>query len=51
MKEGRLELTLFRIIDVIDPHRGHDTQAGTQRLEGTWPGQETPAVLALALIT
>jgi hypothetical protein len=43
-----LELTLLR---VIDPSRDSDVRTGQQRLVGTWPGQNDPALLALAQIT
>jgi hypothetical protein len=43
-----LELTLLR---VIDPDSGRDVRSGQQRLVGTWPGHDDPALLALAQIT
>jgi hypothetical protein len=47
VRAGHLELTLFR---KIDPHRESSAHGGTQTLEGTWPGHDTPALLALAHI-
>jgi hypothetical protein len=43
-----LELTLLR---VIDPDRESDVRTGKERLVGTWPGHDDPALLALAQIT
>jgi Maltokinase N-terminal cap domain len=48
IRTGNLELTLFR---TVDPHREMGEHGATQTLEGTWPGHETPALLALAQIT
>jgi len=48
VRAGHLELTLFR---TIDPNRENCAQGGTQALVGTWPRNDTPAVLALAQIT
>jgi hypothetical protein len=45
---NRVELTLVR---VIDPYFGIDGHGAQQRLVGTWPGHDAPALLALAQIT
>jgi Maltokinase N-terminal cap domain len=45
---SHLELTLFR---TIDPHRENGVLGGTQSLVGTWPGHDTPTLLALVQIT
>jgi hypothetical protein len=47
IRTSHLELTLFR---TIDPHRENGALGGTQSLVGTWPGQGTPALLALVQI-
>jgi hypothetical protein len=44
----RLVLTLLR---VIDPDSERDARTGQERLVGTWPGHDDPALLALAQIT
>jgi Maltokinase N-terminal cap domain len=43
-----LELTLVR---TVDSGRESDDSEDMQRLIGTWPGRDTPALLALARIT
>ena len=43
-----VEMTLLRAIDA-DSETG--VRAGQQSLVGTWPGQNDPALLALAQIT
>ena len=48
IRTSHLELTLFR---TIDPDRENGVRGGTQSLVGTWPGHDTPALLALAQIT
>lgn len=45
---GHLELTLVRAVDSDRENDGHGVQ---QRLVGTWPGHDAPALLALAQIT
>jgi hypothetical protein len=45
---NHLELTLIRAID-SEPESGNDR--GVQRLVGTWPRHEAPALLALGRIT
>jgi hypothetical protein len=42
---GQLELTVLR---VIDPDRENGGRGDAQRLVGTWPGRDAPALLALA---
>jgi hypothetical protein len=44
---GQLELTVVR---VVDSDRAHGKRAEAQRLEGTWPTHDAPALLALAQI-
>jgi hypothetical protein len=48
VRAGDLELILLRI---VDPRNENSAQAGAQRLVGTWPGHDTPALLALAHVT
>jgi hypothetical protein len=48
VRAGRLELTVFHAIDRRHENGEHD---GAQTLEGTWPGHDAPALLALAQIT
>jgi hypothetical protein len=48
VRAGNLELTLLR---TVGPHREKGERGTTQTLEGTWPGHETPELLALAQIT
>jgi hypothetical protein len=48
IRAGHLELTLLR---AIDPDRESDVRTGQQRLVGTWPDHDDPALLALAQIT
>jgi hypothetical protein len=44
---SHLELTLVR---AIDPDRGIGVRGTSQRLVGTWPGHDAPALLAFAQI-
>jgi hypothetical protein len=46
IRADHLELTVVRVID--HERVGRD---GLQRLEGTWPGHDVPALLALVRIT
>jgi len=45
MRAGGLELTLFR---TIEPQRESSELGDSQTLVGTWPGQDSPTLLALA---
>ena len=42
---GQLELTVVR---VVDTSRANERRGDAQRLEGTWPARDAPALLALA---
>lgn len=48
VRAGGLELTLLR---TIDSHHESGDDGGRQTLEGTWPGHDTPALLAIARLT
>jgi Maltokinase N-terminal cap domain len=48
VRAGNLELVLFR---TVDPQGENGELGATQTLEGTWPGSDTPALLALVQIT
>jgi hypothetical protein len=45
IRTGQLELIVFRI---IDPRPEDGARAGMHSLVGTWPGRDSPALLALA---
>ncbi len=47
VRADQVELTVMRVVEDEPSGAAHD---GTQRLVGTWPGHEVPAVLVLARI-
>jgi len=48
MRSGNLALTLLRAIDADRGSGGSGDSGDHERLEGTWPGRTTPALLAIA---